>query len=64
MRSASSTRWLLSYEDLFVGAEALLVSNFDRNPWRAVIEISLGDETQGHPPKVLDTKKICCIITT
>ena len=64
MRSASSTRWLLSYEDLLVGAEAVLVSNPDRNPWCAVIEISLGNETQGHPPKVLDTKKICCIITT
>ena len=64
MRSASSTQWLPSYEDLSVGAEAVLVSNLDRNPWRAVIEISLGNETQGHPPKVLDTKKICCIITT
>lgn len=64
MRSASSTRWLLSYEDLLVGAEAVLVSNPDRNPWGAVIEIPLGNETQGHPPKVLDTKKICCIITT
>ena len=64
MKSASSTRWLLSYEDLFVGAEALLVSHFDRNSWRAFIEISMGDETQGHPPEVLDTKNICCIITT
>lgn len=64
MRNACSAQWRRSFEDLCLGAEALLVSNFDRNPWRAVIEISVGDETQGHSPKLLDIKKICCIITT
>jgi len=52
MRSASSTRWLLSYEDLFVGAEALLVSNTDRHPWSDVLKISLGPEASNNLEKV------------
>lgn len=52
MRSASSTRWLLSYEDLFVGAQALLVSNLDCDLGSDVFQIPLGPKDSHNPEEV------------